>query len=168
MDMATKTINRLDDKTEMYQLTEKQRAVVNALAEHPDEGPSKIAEIASEALDNDTVSRSYVHPIKQKYADLVEQQREIKDNARTEGKEETTGDPFESLEETLGDSTEWQMLSERPHKGTNGNVSNHTESEAKTLQTSLRRTDVEALLGGDVPEELRRELLVKIVAQAFE
>lgn len=162
--MASAQLDQLDDKTEMYELTDKQRVVVNALAEHPDKGPTRIAEIASEALENDTVSRSYVTPIKQKYADLVEQQREIKENKRHEGTERTTGDPFDKLNETLGDTKKaWQTIQERPHKDTTSNG-----QEEKTLRLDVSRRDVELLLAGDVPEELRRELVVKIVDRAFE
>lgn len=163
--MASKSVNRLDDKTEMYQLTEKQKAVVNTLAEHPDKGPTEIANLASESLDDDTVSRSYVHPIKEKYGHLVEQQREIRDNTRTEGTETTEGDPFKHLDETLGDNSKpYQTIQERPYNG----ESESKPEEQPTLQADLRRADVEALLSGDVPEDFRRVLLRRIVEQAFE
>ena len=163
------SVAQLDDKTEMWELTDKQRVVVNALAEHPDKGPKKIAEIASEGLDNDTVSRSYVHPIKQKYGHLVEKQREIKENERYEGTERTTGDPFDKLNETLGDTSKaYQTIQERPYKGEENSEGDSTDETQNTLQANLSRSDVESLLSGDVPEELRRMLVMQIVDRAFQ
>ena len=167
MDMATKAANKLDDKTEIWELTDKQRVVVQALAKYPDKGPKEIAEIASENLDGDTVSRSYVHPIKDKYGQIVKKQREIKENERYKGTETTTGDPFENLDQTLGDnSSGWQTIQERPYKG-ESNAKDKTENEQNTIQADLSRADVESLLSGEVPENLRRELVIKIVDRAF-
>ena len=165
--MASAQLDQLDDKTEMWELTDKQRVVVNALAEHPDKGPTRIAEIASEALENDTVSRSYVTPIKQKYADLVEQQREIQENKRQEGTERTTGDPFDNLEEALGsDSKGYQTIQERPHN--DSETGPQQTSEKKTISIDVTRRDVELLLAGEVPEEIRRGLVIQIVDRAFQ
>ena len=156
--MSVKTVNRLNDKEEVWELTDKQKAVVNALAQYPDEGPKKIAEIASKALENDTVSRSYVHPIKEKYGHIVEKQREIKENERYEGTERTEGDPFESLDETLSDDSKgWQTIQERPYDDKN-----------ESIELELSRTDVESLLSGDVPDDLKRELLARVVGKAFD
>jgi len=167
--MATKAINQLDDKEHFTDLTTKQRVVVNALAEYPDKGPKEISEIASKALDGDTVSRSYVTPIKQKYGDLVEKQREIKENERYEGEETTEGDPFKSLDETLADNSNgYQTIQERPHTGSEQSDEDTEELEERTIEIDVTRRDVEQLLAGTVPEEIRRMLIVRVVDRAFE
>lgn len=156
--MSVKTVNRLNDKEEVWELTDKQKAVVNALAQHPDEGPKKIAEIASKALENDTVSRSYVHPIKEKYGHIVEKQREIKENERYEGTERTEGDPFESLDKSLEQPEQgWQTIQERPY-----------DDKTESIELELSKSDVESLLSGDVPDDLKRELLARVVGKAFD
>ena len=156
--MSVKTVNRLNDKEELWELTDKQRVVVNALAEYPDKGPKEIAEIASGNLDGDTVSRSYVHPIKSKYGNLVEKQREIKENERYEGTERAEGNPFESLDETLSDDSKgWQTIQERPYT-----------DETESIKLELSKSDVESLLSGDVPDDLKRELLARVVGKAFD
>jgi len=144
--MASEQVNRLDDKTEMYELTKKQKAVVNALAEYPDEGPTRIAELASESLDGDSVSRSYVTPITQKYGDLIDKQREIKQNERYEGTEQTSGDPLASLNNELDQDGGWQLINDRPVTGdTNGTGEESNDDESPTAHKPTTQTVAQAL-----------------------
>jgi hypothetical protein len=164
MDMAAKTSNRLDDKDSFVDLTPKQKVVVKALAGNPDAGAKEIAEIASANLENDTVSRSYVHPIKDKYGHIVENQRELLENKRTQGESKTTGDPLESLEERLGQDETWQTIKERPNKET---VQTANEELESTISVELGQEAVRELLNNKVSEDTKREVIEALFRQAF-
>lgn len=172
MDMATQASpgEKLKDRGSYHEMRPKQKAIIRAYAENPDKGAKALSEIASGFLDgDDTVSRSYVHTILDRYPHIAEQQLEIQENKRQEGTERTTGDPFDNLEETLGDTSKaYQTIQERPYKGESNNKGDSTENEENTLQANLSRSDVESLLSGEVPEELRRELVIQIVDRAFQ
>ena len=156
----------LDDKDSMLELTDKQTAVVNATANNPDAGPTEIAKIASKYLTDDTVSRSYVHAIKKKYSHLIEKQREILMNKRVEGEERTEGDPFERLDESLSENgNAWQTITERPYKG---DAETDETSTEHTITIELTQHEVEHVLQGSIPEGFKKELLNRIVEQAFE
>lgn len=171
---------KLRDKDQYHQLTPKQKAIIDAKAENPDAGPTELAEIATEKMEDGSVSRSYIHPILTEYSDIAEKQIEIKANKRENGTEKTVGDPFEKLDSQLNNSTSgsWQMLSERPKQDTldvddstedsQAEASEDTQSRQSELSVDLTPADLVALLSGEVPPELRQELLRDLVSRAFE
>ena len=164
--MATDTRSRtINVRDSFHDLTPKMQAVVDAIAKNPDAGHREIARIASDDLEDDSVSRSYVPEIIRKQGHLIEDRRETLANQRFEGEERTEGDPFAQFE-SLDDSAGVQTIDERPIKETADNDGAGESTER--LQADLTRRDVEALLSGDVPDRLRRSLLARVVSEAFD
>ena len=157
-DNRTRSINVRDD---YHELTPKMQAVVDAVAANPDAKTTELARIASDKLDDDSVSRSYVPEVIKKQGHLIDERRDQLLNQRFEGTERTTGDPFESLRDN---EPGVQHIQDRPVQG-GGDSSDGNEN---ALTVELSRRDVEALLSGDVPEELKRDLLARVVTQAFD
>ena len=128
-------------RDEYHDLTPKMQAVVDAVALHPEERHTDIAEMASERLPGDEgVSRSYIPEIIKKQGDIIEQRRETLENQRFEGEETTEGDPFEALDAALGDDTVgYQRIQDRPVKdgaASNGETDTaSSDSGGATVQT---------------------------------
>lgn len=128
--MVNQTIN---PKDEYHDLTKKMQAIVSAVAEHPEKTQQEQADIATEKLDGENVSRSYVSVVKNVHGDIIKNRRYKIENKRTEGDMKTEGDPFDgSLSPDNDDDTEsdddlysgdldeetngWQTITERPVK----------------------------------------------------
>ena len=150
-------MEELDDKNDFVELTEKQKAIVDTKAEHPEYGPEKTANEASKQLPGDeTVSRSYVGPILNKYGHIIKDRREQLDNQRYEGEDKTVGDPFQNQ---LGDDQSWQKIKERPEKGSANN---------NFITVRVWQDDFEQLLQGNVSDEFQKELLKELTQKAFD
>lgn len=149
---------RLGEKEMFAELTPKQKAVVDAYAENPKVGDTKLSEIASEKLEGDeTVSRSYVSPILEEYNDIARQRLSQVENSREEGTETTEGDPFKGQ---LNEHKQWQGINERTVPD--------VEDEA-TISIELTEDEVTPLLSiQEVPNTVRERLLDALVSQAFD
>jgi DNA replication initiation complex subunit (GINS family) len=129
--------------------------VVDAAANNPDAGHKELARIASDELEGDSVSRSYVPAILEQQGHIIRERREIADNRRFEGEERTEGDPFDGLE--ADDSP--QHITERPHKDT---------GESPGVTVEFRQADVQqALTDPETPTWLKEAVTDALVKQAF-
>jgi len=143
----------LDDKDSYEELTDKQQQVVDELVEEPTAQNQDIAERAD-------VSRSTVYNVKERYGDIVESR--LNQHGRYQGQETTEGDPFGG---ELDTDQEWQTFDERPadQADDEGSV-----AEMDVLRLRLHRADIkQILLNGDVSEDLRRELINRVLESAF-
>jgi len=115
---ASPTANPDDELDSQYDnLTEKQRAVIDAHAQNPDATNREKARIAGEEILNqgEPVNESYCSEIlNKKYERLAQYREEIEQNERNIGSMQTTGDPFKSLDQSEG----YQTIQERPTKQT--------------------------------------------------
>ena len=173
----------LKDRTEFYELTDKQKSVVNVKAEHPEYKPQRVAEEASKKLPGDeSVSKSYIHPILNKYGEIIKERREQLNNDRYEGESKAVGNPLQSgpLQEQLEDSETWQGIKDRPEKGENGDSqpeqpaqteqpqqTQQPETTSDVLQIRVHQEDVEELLTDQVPEDLKAEIVNQLMRKAF-
>ena len=143
----------LDDKSDFVELTEKQKAIVNIKAKHPEYGPEKTANEASKQLPGEeTVSRSYVGPILNKYGHIIKDRREQLDNKRYEGEDTAVGDPFQDKLNQDG----WQGIKDRPQQNTDNFIT-----------VRVWQDDLEELLQGTVSTEFQKELLNELTQKAF-
>jgi len=136
---ASPTANPNDELDSQYDnLTEKQRAVVDAHAQNPDATNREKARIAGEEIlkQGEPVNESYCSEIlNKKYERLAQYREEIEQNERPTGSMQTTGDPFEGLE---SDSSQgFQTIQERPTKQTQpqDDVSDTDSSEPPQQQS---------------------------------
>lgn len=133
--------NPNEDLDSQYQnLTEKQQAVIDAYAKHPDETNREIARIAGEEIlgEDDPVNESYASEItKDKYADLAEYRAEIEQNGRPEGQEQTIGDPFAELQQQQ--SHDVQGIADRPVKQSQGRDDDSDQGQGPQWRTFKRR-----------------------------
>lgn len=107
------------DLDQQYQnLTEKQRAVIDAHAQNPDATNREKSRIAGEEIlgESEPVNESYTSEIlNKKYPKLAQYREEIEQNERVEGQQQTIGDPFEALQQQQQESG-FQSIQERPVK----------------------------------------------------
>lgn len=178
MATSSRDSREITPKESRRDLTEKQRVIVDAIAEHPDGNDTEIAREASEKLDGDTVSRSYVPNVREKQAHLIEERREQLDNQRYQGEERTEGEPFPELEKPR----EWQTFAERPYDDSGEDDADtddaedtpeekpredaHTPAE-KTVDLAVDRCEVLGLLDGDVPASLQGKVIDALFERAF-
>lgn len=142
----------ISDKDHYHQLTDRQKAVVDALAAEPDAIQEEIAERATEDLDEgESVNRSYVSVIKNKYPHIIKQQQEQFDNERYTGEETTEGNPLESMDEQLGSEERGvSTFGERNVTSTQGESTQEptrdtTESAEENAEISVTLTRDEAI-----------------------
>jgi len=158
-------------------LTDKQRAVIDAHAQNPEETNREKARIAGEEiLGNDgPVNESYSSDIlNNKYPDLADYRAEIEQNERPKGNEQTTGNPLDALKPDNNDNQGFQSIQDRPVKGS-------TDDEPQVQQQTVQRKSpiqvfdtgesigvelsyryVEELLrdqGTQLPEDLHQQLV---------
>lgn len=110
-------------------LTEKQRAIVDAIVDHPDQTDTRIAEIASKRLPSgESVSRAYVSIIGSEDAAFLEALRDRKGESRIESDPKDDGDS-----EIRSEDTEHNQ-----HRI--GTSNNQTQSQRTSIPTEeLRR-----------------------------
>jgi len=124
-----------DDELEQQydNLTEKQRAVIDAHAQNPDETNREKARIAGEdILGTEPVNESYCSEIiNSKYPELAKYREEIEQNERPEGKQKTIGDPFANLQD---EDQSYQTITDRPVKETEASNSEQEPQEHVTMQ----------------------------------
>lgn len=168
----TRTIN---PRQHYHDLTPKMRAVVDAVAEHPDAGHREIAERASEKLEDDTVSRSYVPAVIEQQSHIIDERREIVANERFEGEERTEGDPFEGLLDDPDTDTGagFQTIQERPVTDVGVETETETNVDATdrpaTIAVELSQTELEDVLSNpDTPAWLRERVTQEVVNRAFD
>lgn len=121
------TGQHLNSKGDYHDLTDKMRAIVDAIAEEPDAGDTRVSEIATEKLPSDVgVSRAYVPRVRESHGSIIDSRIETQANTREfRGTSETTGDPFADTgltaspdQETLEGSSE-SSAEEDTSSGTN-------------------------------------------------
>lgn len=102
------------------ELTEKQRAVIDAHAQRPDATNREKARIAGEEIlgDDEPVNESYSSEIiNKKFPDLADYRAELEQNERPQGAVQTTGDPFSNIASDDSSSSEgFQSIQDRPIK----------------------------------------------------
>lgn len=106
---------------EYQNLTEKQRAVIDAHAQQPEATNREKARIAGEEIleDEEPVNESYCSEIiNKKFPDLAEYRAELEQNERPQGAVSTTGDPFGQfgVQDSNSSSTGFQSIQDRPVK----------------------------------------------------
>lgn len=82
--MSQKATEELVEKENYHELTEKQKAIIDAYAENPDGTHTEIFESANENLSgtDDTVSRAYVPVVLDRYAEIAFEQKHKNQNGR--------------------------------------------------------------------------------------
>lgn len=152
------TQNRtITDKDHYHELTPKQQAVVDAIAAEPDAIQQEIADRASQELANDpdtdvdSVNRSYVSVVKNKYEHIINQQKAQYDNQRGPGGEESAeGNTPDALDRMLGnDSRGTSMIQDRDVK--------QTQSTADTQEEATESADTAESQEGEIPVTLTRD-----------
>lgn len=119
---------------EYQQLTDKQKAVIDAHAQNPEATNREKARIAGEEiLGNGPVNESYSSDIlNNKYPDLADYRAEIEQNERPKGTEKTTGNPLDALKPDQDDNKGFQSIQDRPVKGS-------TDDEPQVQQQTVQR-----------------------------
>lgn len=143
--------NPNDEMDQLYKdLTEKQRAVIDAHAQNPDATNREKARIAGEEIlgQDSGVNESYSSEIiNSKYPELAEYRVEIEQNERRVGQEETIGNPFESIEQG---QRGFQTIKDRPVKQTQPEQEEpEPEPEPQVQSQSVDIADVQVQDGGD-------------------
>jgi len=107
-------------------LTPKQKAIVDARVQNPDATNRDIAHSIAPEIYNEKYKKQSEEPVdqlnesytsqfqnKDEIKELLDYKQELKDNQRTEGTMQTTGDPF-SADPSMEQSQAWQSITERP------------------------------------------------------
>ena len=139
---------QIADKDAYHELTTKQKAVVDELADDPTAQNTEIAERAG-------VSRSTVFNVKEHYAEIIEAQ--LNRRGRHNGQETTEGDPFDGQLEFTKAS---QLIGDRPVQPET------TDGTSGRVAVELPADDVRAVLAGDDPERVRALVMDAVVSQA--
>jgi len=152
-----------DELEQQYQdLTDKQRAVIDAHAEHPDETNRRKTEIAEGKL-GDSINESYASQvINKKYPKLAKYREEIEQNQRQEGSMTTEGDPLAG--KISQNDTGFQSIQDRPVKETQSQdqeqPSQESQAQPAVAQQPVQvREDVDGVLL-KIDYRYLRELLV--------
>jgi hypothetical protein len=131
---------------EYENLTDKQRAVIDAHAQNPDETNREKARIAGEEIlgMDGPVNESYSSDIlNNKYPDLADYRAEIEQNERFSGQEQTKGDPLEALNPDNNDNKGFQGIQDRPVKGSS------KDDEPEVQQTVQRKSPIQVFDTGE-------------------
>jgi len=131
------------DLDQDYQnLTEKQKAVIDAHAKNPDATNREKARIAGVEIlgEDEPINESYTSEILNKdHAELAKYREEIEQNERVEGQQQTIGDPFKSLQQQQQDQGQgFQSIQERPVKQTTPE-SDETEDTPQVQQPQVQQ-----------------------------
>jgi len=177
--------NPNDQMDRDYQnLTDKQRAVIDAHAQNPDETNREKARIAGEEIleQDGPINESYCSEIlNKKFAELAEYRAEIEQNERPTGNIETTGDPFQNLPDN--DEPDVQTIQERPVK--DAGQEQETVETASTIQSNpiqvmdtgdgiaikLDYRYVQTLLESQetmLPDDLHQQVVDVVLQRAFQ
>jgi len=182
--------------TEYQNLTEKQRAVIDAHAKNPDATNREKARIAGVEIlgQEDPVNESYASEIlNKKFADLAEYRAEIKQNERPQGSMQTTGDPFSNIPDK---EPGVQTIQDRPVKDAgpaDGESQTVDQGQAHpkptTQSTRVQSNPIQVLDTGDgiaikldyryvqsllesqdamLPDDLHQQLVDVVVQRAFQ
>lgn len=121
-----------DDLEQAYNdLTETQKAIIDAHAEHPDETNREKCKIAGEQIGKE-INESYCSQVlNKKYPKVAQYREEIVQNERTEGSMTTEGNPFKGIPQ---DDSGFQSIQERPVKQTQPQSQ---ESTSQPVQDSV-------------------------------
>ena len=145
---------QIADKSSYHELTDKQQAVVDELADDPTAQNTEIAERAG-------VSRSTVFNVKEHYAEIIEAQ--LNRRGRHNGQETTEGDPFDGQLEFTQAS---QLIGDRPEQpAADGGDTDTAES---LVSVSLGERAVRDVLAGGDCEHVRAELIETLVKGVFD
>jgi len=174
--------NPNDEMDRQYQnLTEKQRAVIDAHAKNPDVTNRETARIAGEEIlgQDSPVNESYCSEIlNKKFTDLAQYRVEIEQNERPTGDMQTTGDPFQNIPDNK--EPDVQTIQERPV--TDAGPDNTAETAIRSnspiqvmdagdgVLLKLNYRYVQELLEStesQLPDELHEQLVDIVVQKAF-
>lgn len=162
-------------------LTEKQKAVIDAHSENPNETNRRKAEIAGEKID-DSVNESYCSQVlNQKYPELATYREEIVQNERTEGEMKTEGDPFSAIPDESGG---FQSIKDRPVKQAHQDTEESQDTQTATPTAPRQAVQIqqqddgllvwfderylrELLESQELPPQLHQRLVDAVLAQAF-
>lgn len=176
---------RPDLEQEYQGLTPQQKAIVDAKVDYPDatnraiaheHGPAKL-----KAQDNnkqkDKFNESYVSQFcnNEDYDELIQYKQNIKQNQRSEGSIETTGDPFSANPNMPDGQSGWQSVKDRPVKQTQPEQPTETyqfqapirvEQKENSWAVEFEPEYFQHLLSSKrLPPELHEELVEAVIAE---
>ena len=147
---------QIKDKDSYSELTEKQQAVVDELVDDPTAQNTEIADRAS-------CSRSTVYNVKEHYNHIVESR--INQRGRNAGQETTEGNPFKSLDESLGSDAEVQAFQDRPRQGSEKGVESEPET---TITVEIGESAIRDVLEHNATNAVEQAVIRAVLQRAFE
>ena len=147
---------QIQDKDSYAELTDKQQAVVDELVDDPTAQNTEIADRAG-------VSRSTVYNVKEHYNHIVESR--INQRGRNAGQETTEGNPFKSLDESLGSDAEVQAFQDRPRQGSEKGVEPEPET---TITIELGEAAIRDVLEHNATTAVEQAVVQAVLNRAFE
>ena len=147
---------QIQDKDSYTELTDKQQAVVDELVDDPTAQNTEIADRAG-------CSRSTVYNVKEHYNHIVESQ--INQKGRSPGQETTEGNPFRSLDESLGSDDEVQAFQDRPRQRTDKGVESEPET---TITVELGESAIRDVLEHNATNAVEQAVIRAVLQRAFE
>ena len=147
---------QIQDKDSYSELTEKQQAVVDELVVDPTAQNTDIADRAG-------VSRSTVYNVKEHYHEIIESR--MNQHGRNPGQETTEGNPFESLDKSLGSDNEMQSIQDRPRQGSDAGVEPEPET---TLTIRLTESEIRDVLEHNALNSVEQAVVRAVLRRAFE
>jgi hypothetical protein len=129
-----------DLEQEYNNLTEKQRAIIDAHAENPDATNREKAQKAAETLGED-INESYCSQvINNRYPELAHYRADIVQNQRSEGEQRTTGDPYPDLDADRS----WQTITECERQASSDAAASDGKQDSVDDETAMRRASARA------------------------
>ena len=147
---------QIKDKDSYAELTDKQQAVVDELVDDPTAQNTEIADRAG-------CSRSTVYNVKEHYNHIVESR--INQRGRNAGQETTEGNPFKSLDESLGSDDEVQAFQDRPRKSSDKGVESEPET---TITVELGESAIRDVLEHNATNAVEQAVIRAVLNRAFE
>ena len=149
---------QIKDKDSYTELTKKQQAVVDELVDDPTAQNTEIADRAG-------CSRSTVYNVKEHYNHIVESLMNQK--GRSPGQETTEGNPFRSLDESLGSDDEVQAFQDRPRQGSEKGVEPDPKPET-TITIELGEAAIRDVLEHNATNAVEQAVVRAVLNRAFE
>ena len=147
---------QIKDKDSYTELTKKQQAVVDELVDDPTAQNTEIADRAG-------CSRSTVYNVKEHYNHIVESR--MNQQGRNPGQETTEGNPFKSLDESLGSDDEVQVFQDRPRKSSDKGVESEPET---TITVELGESAIRDVLEHNATNAVEQAVIRAVLNRAFE
>ena len=147
---------QIQEKDSYTELTEKQQAVVDELVADPTAQNTDIADRAG-------VSRSTVYNVKEHYNEIIESR--MNQHGRYPGQETTEGNPFKSLDKSLGSDNKMQSIQDRPRQGSETGVEPEPET---TLTIRLTESEIREVLEHNSLTGVEEAVIQAVLRRAFE